>query len=128
ILTLDRTSLPDLIRSEREIADKQDFKSMMKKNLVIMKKNFFQIKAKRKYDHVEEENSEEKDVSTSPPVIQTETAIRSQQEDEQEQRLVNNKDVQSIEVINRFVHWHRRWYRSEPVDVYYTPFNITLEL
>jgi len=40
--------------------------------------------------------------------LQTETAVRSQQEDEQEQGLVYNKDVQPIEVINPFVCWHRR--------------------
>jgi hypothetical protein len=42
---------------------------------------------------------------------EAEIAVRSQQEDEQEQRLVYNKDTQPIEVINPFVRWHRRWYR-----------------
>jgi hypothetical protein len=64
---------------------------------------------------------------------EAETAVHSQQEDEQEQRLVYNKDTQPIEVINPFVRWHRRWYRSKSVDtsptvgVYYTPFNMALE-
>jgi len=48
-------------------------------------------------------------------------------------RNVSNKDVQHIKVINRFVRWHRRWYRSKRVDpsptvgVYYTPFNTALD-
>jgi len=64
---------------------------------------------------------------------EAEAAVRSQQEDEQEQRLVYNKDVQPIEVINPFVRWHRRWYRGKGVDpsptvgAYYTPFNMALE-
>ncbi len=64
---------------------------------------------------------------------EAETAVRSQQEDEQEQRLVYNKDTQPIEVVNPFVRWHRRWYRSKAVDpsptvgIYYTPYNMALE-
>jgi hypothetical protein len=64
---------------------------------------------------------------------EAEAAVRSQQEDEQEQRLVINKDTQPIEVVNPFVRWHRRWYRSKVVDpsptvgVYYTPYNMALE-
>jgi len=64
---------------------------------------------------------------------EAEAAVRSQQEDEQEQRLVYNKDTQPIEVVNPFVRWHRRWYRSKAVDpsptvgIYYTPFNMALE-
>jgi hypothetical protein len=64
---------------------------------------------------------------------EAEAAVHSQQEDEQEQRLVYNKDTQPIEVVNPFVRWHRRWYRSKAVDpsptvgVYYTPFNMALE-
>ncbi|CAF0735510.1 unnamed protein product [Adineta steineri] len=64
---------------------------------------------------------------------EAETAFRSHQEDEQEQQLVYNQDTQPIEVINPFVRWHRRWYRSKGVDpsptvgVYYTPFNMALE-
>ena len=52
---------------------------------------------------------------------------------EQEHRLVYNKDFQPIEVINPFLRWHRRWYRSKAVDpsptvgVFYTPFNMALE-
>jgi hypothetical protein len=34
---------------------------------------------------------------------EAEAAVQSQKEDEQEQRLVYNKDVQFIEVINPFV-------------------------
>ncbi len=54
-------------------------------------------------------------------------------QDEQEQRLSYNKDTQPIEVVNPFVRWHRRWYRSKVVDpsptvgVYYTPYNMALE-
>jgi hypothetical protein len=44
--------------------------------------------------------------------LESETAVRSQQE----QRLVDNKDVQPIEVINPFFRWHRRWYRSKITD------------
>ncbi|CAF1114921.1 unnamed protein product [Adineta steineri] len=64
---------------------------------------------------------------------EAETAFLSHQEDEQEQRLTYNHDTQPIEVINPFVRWHRRWYRSKGVDpsptvgVYYTPFNMALE-
>lgn len=64
---------------------------------------------------------------------EAEIAVRNQQEEEQEQQLVYNKDKQSIEVINPFVRWHRRWYRSKAVDpsptvgLFYTPYNMALE-
>ena len=54
-------------------------------------------------------------------------------QDEQEHRLSYNKDTQPIEVVNPFVRWHRRWYRSKAIDpsptvgVYYTPYNMALE-
>ena len=47
-----------------------------------------------------------------PGSAEAEIALRNQQDDEQEQRLVYNQDVQPIEVVNPFVRWHRRWYRS----------------
>ncbi|UJR07699.1 hypothetical protein I4U23_011984 [Adineta vaga] len=64
---------------------------------------------------------------------EAEAALRSQQEDEQEQRLVYNHDTQPIEKVNPFVRWHRRWYRSKGVDpsptvgVFYSPFNMAIE-
>lgn len=64
---------------------------------------------------------------------EAETVVRQQLEDEQEQKLVYNKDVQPIESINPFVRWHRRWYRSKVIEpsptvgAYYTPFNMALE-
>lgn len=64
---------------------------------------------------------------------EAETVLQNQLDDEQDQRLVYNDDTQPIEVINPFVRWHRRWYRSKAVDpsptvgAYYTPFNMALE-
>jgi len=64
---------------------------------------------------------------------EAEITLRNQLDDEQDQRLVYNDDTQPIEVINPFVRWHRRWYRSKAVDpsptvgAYYTPFNMALE-
>jgi hypothetical protein len=60
-------------------------------------------------------------------------AVENQKEDEQEQQLVYNKNVQTIEVINPFVRCHQHWYRSKAVDpsptvgIYYTPFNMTVK-
>jgi hypothetical protein len=68
-----------------------------------------------------------------PGSPEAEAAVGSQLEDEQEQRLVYNQDTQPVEVINPFVRWHRRWYRSKGVEpsptegIYYTPFNMALE-
>ena len=63
---------------------------------------------------------------------EAEITLRNQLDDEQDQRLVYNDDTQPIEVINPFVRWHRRWYRSKAVDPsptvggYYSPFNMAL--
>lgn len=64
---------------------------------------------------------------------EAEAALRNQHDDEQEQRLAYNKDTQPIEVVNPFVRWHRRWYRSKVVEptptvgLFYTPYNMALE-
>ena len=63
---------------------------------------------------------------------EAEAALRNQQKDEQDQKLVYNKDTQPIEFVNPFVRWHRRWYRSKAVELtptvglFYTPYNMVL--
>ncbi|CAF2941177.1 unnamed protein product [Rotaria sp. Silwood2] len=82
ISSLGRTSLPDLIRPERQVAGKQNFKSMIEKEFSDNEdeeEELFQIKTKRKHDDLDEEQEEqeeeededideEEDASTSPPV------------------------------------------------------------
>jgi hypothetical protein len=67
--------LPDLIRPERQVAGKQNFKSMIEKEFSDNEdeeEELFQIKAKRKHDDVEEdqeeEENEEDQESTKPSV------------------------------------------------------------
>ncbi|CAF1407386.1 unnamed protein product, partial [Adineta steineri] len=57
-----RSSLPDLIRPDRQVAGKQNFKSMMEKDLSDNEEEqeeLFQIKTKRKHDEIEENQEEE---------------------------------------------------------------------
>lgn len=64
---------------------------------------------------------------------EAENTLQNQLDDEKDQRLVYNDDTQPIEVVNPFVRWHRRWYRSKAVEpsptvgAYFTPFNMALE-
>ncbi|CAF1666100.1 unnamed protein product [Rotaria magnacalcarata] len=66
ISTLGRSSLPDLIRPERQVAGKQNFKSMIEKEFSDNdeeeeEEELFQIKAKRKHDDIDGEQEQQED-------------------------------------------------------------------
>ncbi|CAF1453673.1 unnamed protein product [Adineta steineri] len=80
-----RSSLPDLIRPDRQVAGKQNFKSMMEKDLSDNEEEqeeLFQIKTKRKHDEIEENQEEEEQDDEEEDEMEQEEEDDTDEDDE----------------------------------------------